>query len=132
VFATIAEIAGVEPPPKTDGISFRPTLVSGHPGRPYQNEHEFLYWEFHERGFQQAARMGKWKGVILKRGGKLELYNLGNDIGEEHNVADKHPEVVAKIEAHLKTARTENPDWPIRPAPRAKGKGKSKGRAKAN
>jgi len=22
-----------------------------------------FYWEFHERGFEQAIRMGKWKAV---------------------------------------------------------------------
>jgi hypothetical protein len=81
-----------------------------------------LYWEFHERGFQQAARMGKWKGILLQSGGKLELYDLAGDIGEEQNVADKNPEVVAKIEANLKTARSEDPDWPIRRNRQAKAK----------
>jgi arylsulfatase A-like enzyme len=124
VFATMADIAGVEPREKTDGISFRATLVSGQPGAPHQWKHDFLYWEFHERGFQQAVRMGNWKGVLLKHGGKLELYDLANDIGEERNVADQHPQIVAKIEAILQSARRESPDWPIRPAPQSKTKKK--------
>ena len=43
--------------------------------RPAQPTHEFLYWEFHERGFQQAVRMGHWKAVRLAKE-PLELYNL--------------------------------------------------------
>ena len=31
-----------------------------------------LYWEFHERGFQQAVRMGRWKAVRLKNGAALD------------------------------------------------------------
>ena len=44
-------------------------------GQP-QPTHEFFYWEFHERGFQQAVRMGHWKAVRLKKDGPLELYDL--------------------------------------------------------
>ena len=125
ILPTVAEIASASAPQETDGISFYPTLVGEETAGRKQPTHEFLYWEFHERGFQQAARMGKWKGVLLKYGGKLELYDLENDIGEEHDVADKHPEIVAKIEAYLKTARSEDPDWPIRRDRPAKAKGKS-------
>ena len=44
-----------------------------------QPAHEFMYWEFHERGFQQAVRMGKWKAVRLAKDKPLELYNLADD-----------------------------------------------------
>jgi arylsulfatase A-like enzyme len=79
-----------------------------------QKPHEFMYWEFHERGFQQAVRMGNWKAVRLAKDKLLELYNLADDPTEYTNVAAKHPDVVAKIEAYLKTARTESPNWPIK------------------
>ena len=46
--------------------------------RPQTNQHEFLYWEFHERGFQQAVRMGDWKAVRPQAGEPLELYNLAD------------------------------------------------------
>ena len=42
----------------------------------------------------------------------LELYNLQADIGEKKNVADKHPEVIRKIEKYLKTARTASRSYP--------------------
>ena len=109
---TAAEIAGAKVPEKLDGISMLPTLL----GQPQTNQHDFLYWEFHERGFQQAVRMGDWKAVRLKPGGPLELYNLSTDLGEKQNVAAQNPEVVAKIEEYLKTARTESEQWPIKAA----------------
>jgi arylsulfatase A-like enzyme len=124
IMPTIADFAGVKPPGNLDGVSFFPTVSSQSPSQQ-QRQHEFLYWEFHERGFQQAARMGRWKGVLLKYGGALELYDLDRDTGEEKNVANEHPEVVSKIKTYLSTARSENADWPIRPERGAKAKKKS-------
>jgi len=109
LFPTFAELAGASAPSSLDGISIVPTL-RGQTQRP----HEFMYWEFHERGFQQAVRMGSWKAVRLAKDKPLELYNLADDPTEFTNVAPKHPDVVAKIEAYLKTARTESPNWPIK------------------
>lgn len=112
LMATAAELAGVKCPPDTDSISFLPTLL----GRDrQQKQHEFLYWEFHERGFSQAALYrGRWKGI---RDGSinapLELYDLHNDIDESDNLAAKRPRIVAKLEKYLNTARTESEDWPI-------------------
>jgi len=116
---TAAEIAQVKVPARLDGISMLPTLL----GQPQTNQHEFLYWEFHERGFQQAVRMGNWKAVRPQSGAELELYDLTADPGEKKNVAHEHPEIMAKIKEYLKTARTESEHWPIKPAPtRAKKK----------
>jgi arylsulfatase A-like enzyme len=109
---TAAAVSPAKVPEPIDGISMLPTLL----GQPQTNHHDFLYWEFHERGFQQAVRMGDWKAVRLKVGAPLELYNLKSDIGEKNNVADKHSDVVAKIEAYLKTARKESDQWPIKAA----------------
>ncbi len=109
---TAAEIAGVKPPPGLDGISMLPALL----GQKQTNQHDFLYWEFHERGSKQAVRMGDWKAVLLEPGQPLELYDLKADLGETNNVAADHPSVVARIEAFLKTARTESDRWPMRSA----------------
>ena len=43
-----------------DGISILPALLEGK-----AIEHPPLYFEFHERGFTQAACMGDWKAVRL-------------------------------------------------------------------
>ena len=74
--------------------------------------HEFLYWEFHEGGFQQAVRMGKWKALRLKVGAPLELYDLDADLGETRDVAALHAAVVARAEQALNAARTTSERWP--------------------
>jgi len=116
---TAADLAGVRPPPNTDGVSVRPTLL----GKPQDLRNRFLYWEFYERGMQQAVRWRDWKAIRLKWRGPLALYDLASDPDEQHDVAAKHPDVVAKIEAYLKTAHTDSPNWPVRP-PKKKRKRK--------
>ncbi len=106
---TAVEVAGGKTPDKIDGISFLPTLLGKE-----QKQHDFLYWEFFEGGFQQAARMGKWKAIRPKLGGPLELYDLEKDIGETTDIAARHADVVARIEECLRHARTESPFFPVK------------------
>lgn len=105
---TATEIAGTQPPADIDGISLLPALLSRH-----QENHEFLYWEFHERGFEQAVRMGKWKAVRHGLDQPIELYDLGTDISEQRDLAAKHPKVVQKIKEILQIARLDSPDFPV-------------------
>jgi len=109
VLPTLADIAGARTPDGLDGISMRRALVGG-----TQPSHDSFYWEFHERGFQQAVRMGRWKAVRLKSGDPLELYDLEADPREERDIAGANPDVVARIELYLKTARTESQRWPVK------------------
>ena len=110
--AVVCELAGADVPDGIDGISMVPTLLGR---RRQQRKHEALYWEFHEQGKKQAVRMGNYKGIRLnvakKPDGPIELYNLKNDIGEKNNMADQHPEIVAKIEKLMKSARTPSEHW---------------------
>ncbi|WP_220377758.1 MULTISPECIES: arylsulfatase [unclassified Arenibacter] len=107
VFPTLAEIAEAKKTPDLDGISFLPTLLGE---SVVQKEHEYLYWEFHEKGGRQAVRMGDWKAVkynVLENpDARIELYDLSKDIGEENNVATYFPKVVAEMESILEKART--------------------------
>jgi arylsulfatase A-like enzyme len=108
---TAAELAGGKPPAELDGISFVPTLL----GQKQTNQHQFLYWEFHESGTKQAVRLDEWKAVRLAPDKPLEVYNLKSDPGEKEDVAAKHSEVVQKIEDYLRTARSKDEQWPIKP-----------------
>jgi len=109
ILPTLCDVTGLKPPDDINGISFLPTLL----GNDQQKKHDFLYWEFPAYGGQQAVRMGKWKAIrkdIIKNGNlDIELFNLEEDIQEQHNVADQHPDVVVKIknimaEQHQKPA----------------------------
>jgi len=108
VLPTVAEIAGVEAPEDTDGISMLPVLL----GRTLKQP-RFLYWEFHEGSSKQAVRMDKWKAVRLAPSRPIELYDLSQDIGEEDNIADKHPRIIKRVEQILAQARTNEQRWPL-------------------
>ncbi len=108
--ATATELSGATALSGLDSISMVPTLL----GKPAsQTRHDFLYWEFHEGGFKQAALyQGRWKGI--RKGGvdaPIILYDQSTDIAESKNVADQYPEIAAKISDYLRTARTESFDW---------------------
>ncbi|HLF96395.1 MAG TPA: sulfatase-like hydrolase/transferase [Methylococcaceae bacterium] len=106
---TAAEAAGVEAPKDIDGLSILPVLTGGK-----ARQHEYLYWEFHERGFSQAARMGDWKAVHRSPSQRLELYNLAEDIGETTDLAARNPVMAKELEEILSTARTESEFWPTK------------------
>ena len=109
LFPTFAELAGAKTPAGLDGVSMARALRG-----QSAPEHAFMYWEFHERGFQQAVRMGRWKAVRPAKDAALELYDLKTDPGEQHEVSGAHPDVVKTIEQYLRTARTESAQWPIK------------------
>ncbi|QWZ09142.1 hypothetical protein KRR39_04885 [Nocardioides panacis] len=54
-----------------------------------------LFWE-HEGN--SAVRSGEWK-LVRKHAGGWELYAIGSDRAEAHDLAAEHPEVVADLEA---------------------------------
>jgi arylsulfatase A-like enzyme len=105
---TAAELARATAPAQ-DSLSFVPELT----GRGDQARHEFLYWEFHEGGFKQAALyQSRWKGI--RSGGPdaaIVLYDQQNDVTESKDVAAANPDVTAKIDAYLRSARTPSADW---------------------
>jgi len=94
VLPTLAELTGAKPPADIDGISFLPELLGDSTN---QKKHKFLYWEF---GSQVAVREGDWKAIRPKKSRKWELYDLSKDISEKNNVAEQHPEVLARLQKY--------------------------------
>ena len=88
--------------PETDGISFYPTLT----GRKGQQEHPYLYWEFHETD-QIGVRMGNWKLVVMN--GVPHLYDLAVDIHEDYDLAESDPERVSRMVDIIHREHTESP-----------------------
>ena len=98
VLATLCDLVGVEDLPDHDGVSFLPTLMGQ---GSLQDIHKFLYWEFPAYGGQQAVRMGKWKAIrkeIFKGNMNIELYDLDEDLQETMDIADRHPDIIEKME----------------------------------
>ena len=120
---TLAALGGGQAPAKIDGIDFSPTLLGSN--QPELSD-RFLYWEYDKDGLQkQAARWRNWMAVKAPHTKPLELFDLSSDIGEEHNVAAAHPDIVAKFNNYIRTARTNTPDWPIPPQPSRSNKKKN-------
>jgi arylsulfatase A-like enzyme len=108
LYPTLAEIAGVAAPKDLDGVSLTATWLE----QTQQAPHPPLYWEFHERRFQQAVRVGDWKGIRKIVGSPMEVYDLSRDPHEERNVAPTQREVVKELERVLQTSRSPSKYWP--------------------
>jgi arylsulfatase len=101
ILPTICQIAGITIPSGIDGIGFLPTLL----GQEQEQQHEFLYWEFPSYGGQQAVRKGKWKAIrkdIFEGNLAIQLFDLGQDIREQNDLASQYPEIVAEMEQIMK------------------------------
>tara|TARA_B100000927_G_scaffold291673_1_gene295445 strand:+ start:6431 stop:7825 length:1395 start_codon:yes stop_codon:yes gene_type:complete len=110
VMATLAEVSGATLPKEQVGVSFAPTLKGD---ADNQDQHDYLYWEFYEKGGKQAIRQGKWKAVRLDRTkigpeGAWEIYDLEKDPSEENNLAAQKPEMQKQFNQLALEAATES------------------------
>ncbi len=109
VYPTLAELTGQEIHDSVDGISFLPTLL----GKEGQQEHEYLYWEFHEKNGRQAIRKGDWKlvryDVFSPDKTTTELYNIAEDPAETKNIAEENQAITEELLRLMEGARTESP-----------------------
>ena len=112
---TFARLAGTSAPKDRiiDGLDIWP-LMAGKAGAGSPRE-AFYYYQMDQL---QAVRSGKWKLHLplkpKKRNwgkpepeGPLMLFDLDADIGEQKNVADRHPRVVERLLALAEKARAD-------------------------
>lgn len=116
-FPTILELAGVpaEPDHHLDGVSFVSLLKGGTRERPA------MFWHYPHYGNQGGAptgaiRDGDWKLIEWYEDGRLELFNLAEDLSEKHNVAAEHPDLTQKLATRLRKWRSEM--GAVMPSPR--------------
>ncbi len=98
-FPTILSLAGIkkyEMVQQIDGISMVPIFANP----SYSDTSRALIWHYPNKwnnqagpgiNYYSAIRKGSWKMVYSMRDGKKELYNLKNDIGENHDLASFYP-----------------------------------------
>jgi arylsulfatase A-like enzyme len=117
-FPTLMEVAGGKTSSAIDGVSLMPLLKGGSlPERP-------LYWHYPHYGNQGGApggavRLGDWKLIEwYEDGGRHELYNLREDIGEKNDLAAKMPDKVSALATMLATWRKDV--GAVMPMPNAK------------
>lgn len=107
---TAVELAGAKLPEgfEPDGLSLT-AMLKGGPAP----ERDYFYWELHEGPFLQAVRFGDWKAVRNGPAKGIELYNLRTDEAEQSDLADRHPNLVARADSLMKEAHRDDPNWPI-------------------
>lgn len=104
-FPTILELAGLplQPDLHIDGVSLLPLLK-----RAQQPVHPPLYWHYpHYHGSTwtpgAAVRDGDWKLIEFYEEDRAELYNLKEDVGEQHDLSQQQPEQFARLRQQLRT-----------------------------
>jgi choline-sulfatase len=119
--ATIVDMLGLDPLPVTHGQSLRPYLE----GRTQQHPRDHIFSEYLENE-EAYIKTPDWKYILCsgKRARKdgyevdnttpgryRRLYDLRKDPGEFTDVAQKHPDVVARLEGlMLNRFRATHPD----------------------
>ena len=120
---TFARLAGAEVPNDRiiDGKDVT-GLITGKEGA--SSPHEAFYTYNYLR--LTAVRSGKWKlvlprparppgtgwsGRMIDAVPETQLYDLDNDISEKYDVADKHPEIVARMMKLVEKARADLGDY---------------------
>lgn len=120
-YPTILEMAGLGliPEQHQDGVSLLPLLKN-----EGKLDREAIFWHYPHYGNQggtpgSSIRMGDYKLIEFFEDEHLELYNLREDIGEEHNLVNTKSELAQEMRKKLTEWRqrveakipTINPDF---------------------
>ncbi|MEN6479321.1 MAG: sulfatase [Anaerolineales bacterium] len=121
LYPTLLEMAGLplRPAQHEDGVSLVPLLRGA-----TTLDREAIFWHYPHYGNQggtpgSAVRAGDWKLIEFLEDGRLELYNLREDIAEEQNRAAELPRLTARLQQMLADWRVSveaemplpNPDY---------------------
>ena len=92
ILPTVLDAAGIKVPADVlfDGKSILPVIEG-----KTDVLHENLFWSEGGESGEWAVRSGDWKLVVHKK--KMELFDLKNDVGEQTDLSQQHPDVVRKL-----------------------------------
>ena len=104
-FPTILDVAGLEPSPDTplDGESLLPHLRQMN-----TLERDAIYFHYPNYAFHKenrlggAIRKGDYKLINFYDDDSVELFDVVNDLSEEHDLSEELPEKAAEMKADLK------------------------------
>ncbi len=99
VAPTLLEAAGLPIPASFQGLSLLPFLD----GRadPSQLDERPIFFESPRVQGQHGLRQGRWKLIQNRKRGKLELYDLAEDEGEQLDRGSREVELLEDLLAHL-------------------------------
>jgi arylsulfatase A-like enzyme len=107
-YPTILDLVGAEPKPgqHADGLSIFPLLRD--PGAALGRT--TLYWHYPHNSPQGgtpsgAIRQGDLKLIEFFNDGRIELYNLADDLGEQQDLSEKMPEKTRELHDELRAWR---------------------------
>lgn len=111
----MAEVRNYKTLQTVDGESFVPILRNAR----QRDDDRALIWHMPNKwqpdgpgiNYKSAIRRGDWKLVYHMRDGRVELFNLKNDIGETTDVSEKHHQVVNELSSAL---RLQLQEWEAR------------------
>jgi arylsulfatase A-like enzyme len=97
-YPTIAELVGIKLEHEIDGKSLMPVIKS----KNAPSQHKVFNWALGKKINQWAVREGPWKLVFNPRGRDkgLYLYNIPKDPAEKKDLAEKYPEIAARLKGH--------------------------------
>jgi arylsulfatase A-like enzyme len=103
LFFTILSAAGLTPPEGVpqDGISLTPLLTD--PGRKLGREALYFHYPHYYETTSpvSAVRAGDWKLLEYFEDQHVELYNLKDDLSEQHDLAQDQPELAERLRRQL-------------------------------
>lgn len=109
-FSTLLNIAGATAP-ASDGLDLRPWLRDAKAAAPDRA----LLWHFpnawgeggRDFAYYSALRSGDWKLIYRYEPRRFELYNLRDDIGEQHDLAAENPQQVQVLAGEMRRLLVE-------------------------
>jgi len=108
-YPTFLEAAGLplKPQQHRDGVSLMPLLDGGD-----SIDRNAIFWHYPHYSNQGGApacsvRSGDWKLIEHFEDGRLELFNVVEDEGEQHNVAQRHTAITRRMHQQLINWRKE-------------------------
>jgi arylsulfatase A-like enzyme len=109
ILPTMAELAGYRPalPETMDGGSIAAVLHHDGVGEVKRQRPYLIFHQAYDRNAQSAIRWGDWKLVKTWKSGKLELFDLAQDLSEAQDLSARLPDKTRELDRTLTAFLTQ-------------------------